>query len=81
MFIDNCNYQRFLNLYEKHIEPVAETFAWCLMKNYFHLLVRIKGFDEILPYTQPLSGTSSADRVSPALTLTVVSDSISGDRK
>lgn len=26
----------------RHIEPVAETFAYCLMRNHFHLLVRIK---------------------------------------
>ena len=37
---DNCNY--FLRLYEKHITPIAETYAWCLMKNHFHLVVKIK---------------------------------------
>ena len=36
------NYEYFLNLYDKHISAVADTFAWVLMKNHFHLLVRIK---------------------------------------
>jgi REP element-mobilizing transposase RayT len=29
-------------LYDDHITPIADTFAWVLMKNHFHLLVRIK---------------------------------------
>lgn len=41
------NYQHFLHLYEKYIVPVAETYAWVLMKNHFHLLVKIKEVKEI----------------------------------
>lgn len=36
------NYYHFLRLYEKYVEPIADTYAWCLMGNHFHLLVRIK---------------------------------------
>jgi hypothetical protein len=36
------NYLHFLSLYDKFIEPVAETYAWVLMPNHFHVLVRIK---------------------------------------
>ena len=36
------NYEYFLSLYDKYISPVADTYAWVLMKNHFHLLVRIK---------------------------------------
>jgi len=36
------DYERFLRLYEKYIFPVCETFAWVLMKNHFHLMVRVK---------------------------------------
>ena len=42
IFIQERNYPYFLRLYAKHLEPVAETFAYCLMRNHFHLLVRIK---------------------------------------
>ncbi len=42
VFVEPDNYPYFLSLYTKHIEPVAETFAYCLLRNHFHLLVRIK---------------------------------------
>lgn len=42
LFNAPTNYEHFLNLYEKYISPVADTFAWVLMPNHFHLLVRIK---------------------------------------
>lgn len=48
LFKENRNYEHFLNLYTKHIDPIAETYAWCLLKNHFHLLVRIKTNEEIL---------------------------------
>lgn len=41
LFQDNENYEYFLALYDKYISPVANTFAWVLMKNHFHLLVQI----------------------------------------
>ena len=34
-------------MYEKYINPVAETFAWVLMVNHFHLAVRIRDEEEI----------------------------------
>jgi hypothetical protein len=36
------DYVHFLELYDKYISQVAETFAWVLMPNHLHLLVRIK---------------------------------------
>lgn len=45
LFKEPTNYEYFLDLYEKHILPVAETYAWCLMGNHFHLLVRIREVD------------------------------------
>jgi REP element-mobilizing transposase RayT len=47
LFRENTNYEHFLRLYAEHIEPVAETFAWVLMKNHFHLLVKILAEEEI----------------------------------
>lgn len=48
IFKENRNHEYFLMLYNKHIGPIAETLAWCLLKNHFHLLVKIKTFEEIL---------------------------------
>jgi REP element-mobilizing transposase RayT len=41
LFIQERNYRYFLELYLKYIEPIAVTFAYCLLRNHFHLLVRI----------------------------------------
>ena len=46
LFVEDENYLYFLRLYEKYIDPIAETFAWCLMKNHFHFLVYIKTNNE-----------------------------------
>jgi putative transposase len=42
IFREEKNYTYFLEKYRKYIHPVAETFAYCLMKNHFHFLVRIR---------------------------------------
>jgi len=41
LFRGDADYEYFMNLLEKYINPVAETFAWVLLKNHFHLLIRI----------------------------------------
>ncbi|MGJ8746112.1 transposase [Polaribacter sp.] len=47
LFYSDENYRYFLKLYKKYIFPVAETFAWCLLKNHFHFLVKIRTEVEI----------------------------------
>jgi putative transposase len=42
LFREPRNYAYFLKLYAQYIEPVAETFAYCLMGNHFHFLLRVK---------------------------------------
>jgi putative transposase len=42
IFFETRNYAHFLKLHARYVEPVAETFAYCLLKNHFHVLVRIK---------------------------------------
>ena len=46
LFLEKRNYPYFLSLYTKYIEPIADTYAYCLMRNHFHLLVRIKTEEE-----------------------------------
>ena len=48
LFYNSGNYEHFLRLYEKYIDPIVDTFAWCLMGNHFHLLVRVKEVGEII---------------------------------
>jgi putative transposase len=42
LFVEERNYRYFLQLYASHIEPIAETYAYCLLRNHFHFLVQIK---------------------------------------
>ncbi|MHB9142398.1 MAG: hypothetical protein ACYC25_11035 [Paludibacter sp.] len=42
IFRHEANYYFFLEKYLKYIGPIAETYAWCLMPNHFHLVVRIR---------------------------------------
>ena len=42
LFIEERNYPYFLRLYAQHIAPVADTYAYCLLRNHFHLMVRVK---------------------------------------
>lgn len=42
LFKQERNYNYFLSKYTTYLEPVVETYAYCLLKNHFHLLIRVK---------------------------------------
>ncbi|NCC31549.1 MAG: transposase [Chloroflexia bacterium] len=42
IFREERNYAYFLTLYDHHISPIAETYAYCLLPNHFHFSVRIR---------------------------------------
>jgi hypothetical protein len=46
LFRERRNYPFFLERYVRYIEPVAETYAYCLMNNHFHLLIHTRTPDE-----------------------------------
>jgi REP element-mobilizing transposase RayT len=46
LFIEERNFSFFLQKYWQHISPIADTFAFCLLWNHFHLLVRVKTEEE-----------------------------------
>jgi REP-associated tyrosine transposase len=48
IFVEERNYHLFLKLVERHLIPVADLFAYCLLRNHFHVSVRIKSEEEIL---------------------------------
>ncbi len=47
LFDEKQNYHFFLEKYKKYISPIAETWAYCLMPNHFHLLVEIRSEEEL----------------------------------
>lgn len=64
LFFESENYNHFLRLYEKYINPIADTYAWCLMKNHFHILVYIKEKSEIDPSKLEYSSTDKPKVIS-----------------
>ena len=58
IFKEKRNYEHFINLYVKHIQPVVDTYAFCLLPNHFHLLVEIKNLTGL----EDLSGFKSASQ-------------------
>ncbi|MBL7828713.1 MAG: hypothetical protein JNJ57_18910 [Saprospiraceae bacterium] len=48
LFKEERNYPYFLKKYAQYIQPVADTYAYCLLKNHFHLLVRTKSAADVI---------------------------------
>lgn len=42
IFTEDENYRFFIDKYKQYILPIAETYAYCLLPNHFHLVVRIR---------------------------------------
>ena len=47
LFLEERNYLYFLNLMKKYLHPIAEIYAYCLMNNHFHIILKIKERDEL----------------------------------
>lgn len=59
IFIQERNYEYFMRLYEKHIHPIADTFAYCLLRNHFHIAVQTKTEEEVVKNKQTLKVSSA----------------------
>jgi len=64
IFVQERNYTHFMNLYGKYIEPIADTFAYCLLRNHFHVSLRTKSEEEILETLKQTLKVSKTFRVS-----------------
>jgi len=47
LFRNDDNFRYFLKKYEEHTHLVWETYAYCLMPNHFHFLVRVKPLEAL----------------------------------
>lgn len=47
IFIEERNYNYFLQLMAKYLLPIAEIYAYCLLKNHFHIVLKIKSKEEL----------------------------------
>ncbi len=48
LFLEAANYQFSLDQYKKHVQPVVNTFAYCLMPNHFHFQVQVKNVESLM---------------------------------
>lgn len=56
LFQTDENYRYFLTKMKQHILPVADLFAYSLLPNHFHLLIRIKPVDNLLSFLELKKG-------------------------
>jgi putative transposase len=66
VFWEPRNYDHFLRLYTHYVEPVAETYAYCLLRNHFHLLIRTRTLDEQAEAFQHRAAGSATSTGAPA---------------
>lgn len=50
IFREEPNYHFFLKRYQKYVPNIADTYAYCLMPNHFHLVLRLKTEDELVSF-------------------------------
>ncbi len=46
LFWDENDYKEFIRKYVYYLFPSIQTYSWCLMKNHFHALIRIRTVQE-----------------------------------
>ena len=54
-FVQERNYAYFMELWWKHTSQIAETWAYCLLRNHFHIVVYIKNREDLTDF-ENLSG-------------------------
>lgn len=52
LFRSDENYRYFLQQWAKYIEPIAYTYAYCLMPNHIHFLIRTKSEEDVLEFVR-----------------------------
>lgn len=79
LFREEENYRFFLQQWDKYISPIATTYAYCLMPNHIHFLIKIRrieevkvkfGFEDVKPFgkfEKDLTGFENLSGVSPNL--------------
>ena len=50
LFPEDLWYDIFLNKFRKYIFPLSDIYAYCLLPNHFHFLIRIKSENELLSF-------------------------------
>jgi len=79
LFSREEHHQHFLGLYTTYIDPIADTYAWVLMPNHFHIMIRVKE-DVCYKYQNPNKGNEKENELFELLkwqTIPVVEEKVS----
>ncbi|MES2591369.1 MAG: hypothetical protein V4608_05760 [Bacteroidota bacterium] len=52
LFLSEANYRYFLEKFKEYISPISETYAYCLMPNHFHFLIKLNDETSIFSWLQ-----------------------------
>ena len=63
MFNTDDNYRYFLEKYDEYLSPVSDLFAYCLLGNHFHCLIRIRGSEELAAFQKLSKSEGAVDAV------------------
>jgi REP element-mobilizing transposase RayT len=76
VFREDENYRYFLEKYKVYITPIAETYAYCLLPNHFHLVIRIRNREVIEELIRNKKNTDSIKNLSksPIIEKVVIAD-------
>jgi len=59
MFFNDGNYEYFLKRYNHYLSPVIDTYAYCLMGNHFHLMMRVRDRMDLTTFLHHQNSASS----------------------
>ncbi len=64
LFRKRENYNYFITKYKEYIPQVADIFAYCLLPNHFHFLIRVKSENEIYNFLKNKNATKGDEDIS-----------------
>ncbi|MBS4043913.1 MAG: hypothetical protein KGZ59_08880 [Chitinophagaceae bacterium] len=64
MFCNDGNYEYFLKKYDAYLSAVIDTYAYCLLGNHFHFLIRIKDLTTFKKLSNQPDNKSTHDIIS-----------------
>jgi REP element-mobilizing transposase RayT len=80
IFLQERNYAYFLELWWNHINPIAETWAYCLLRNHFHAAVYIRNKED-LSGLKNLTGLNLPTNISPTSSMPMRGVNLATGRK
>jgi putative transposase len=55
LFRSDANYYYFLRQYDHYVSPIVETYAWNLLPNHFHFIIKVKSEAAIISWLTELA--------------------------